>query len=210
MESVNDPDWFVRFLDRTSTRPGEHHPAVALLELDPDQRCLDVGCGIGEDARSITEMCGARVVGVDVNMRMVRESRSRSAGRDGLGIVGGSSTRPSKNGTYGPPPSAPAATKFSARAARALASARLRPLQRDGIGDRFALPARLGLGQHERLSGPTTAAPATGGQAAERGADLVELRAELLVERQQLGVLALQRLVGGDELVIMLPVLNPR
>lgn len=62
MEPANDPDWFVRFLDRTSTRPGEHHPAVALLELDPDQRCLDVGCGVGEDARSIAEVYGARVV----------------------------------------------------------------------------------------------------------------------------------------------------
>lgn len=84
MESGNDPDWFVRFLDRTSTRPGEHHPAVALLELDPDQRCLDIGCGVGEDARSIAELCGARVVGLDVNTRMVRESQSRSAGREGL------------------------------------------------------------------------------------------------------------------------------
>jgi SAM-dependent methyltransferase len=84
MESADDPDWFVRFLDHTSTRPGEHHPAVALLELDPDQRCLDVGCGVGEDARSIAELCGARVVGVDVNARMARESRSRSARHDGL------------------------------------------------------------------------------------------------------------------------------
>src|SRR5262249_24179522 len=81
MESANDSDWFVRFLDRTSTRPGEHHPAVALLELDPNQRCLDVGCGLGEDARAITEAYGAGGGGVDVNTRMVRESRSRSAGR---------------------------------------------------------------------------------------------------------------------------------
>lgn len=84
MESANDPDWFVRFLDRTSTRQGDHHPAVALLQLDPDQRCLDVGCGVGEDARSIADVFGARVVGVDINARMVRESQSRSAGRDGL------------------------------------------------------------------------------------------------------------------------------
>jgi ubiquinone/menaquinone biosynthesis C-methylase UbiE len=87
MESANDPDWFVRFLDRTSTRPGERHPAVALLELDPGQRCLDVGCGIGEDARAIAELGGARVVGVDVNTRMVRESRSRSAGLEGLSFL---------------------------------------------------------------------------------------------------------------------------
>ena len=29
MESANDPAWFVRFLDRTSPGPGEHHPAVS-------------------------------------------------------------------------------------------------------------------------------------------------------------------------------------
>jgi ubiquinone/menaquinone biosynthesis C-methylase UbiE len=87
MESANDPDWFVHFPDRTSTRPGEHHRAVALLELDPGQRCLDIGCGVGDDARSIAELCNARVVGVDVNTRMVRESRSRSAGRDGLAFL---------------------------------------------------------------------------------------------------------------------------
>jgi SAM-dependent methyltransferase len=101
MESANDLDWFVHFLDRTLTRPGEHHPAVALLELDPGQRCLDVGCGVGEDARSIAELCSTRVVGVDVNTRTVRESRSRSAGRDGLEASCRSparrSTRPGSN-----------------------------------------------------------------------------------------------------------------
>ena len=87
VESADDPGWFVRFLDRTSTRPGEHHPAVALLQLDPGQRCLDVGCGLGEDARSIAELSGARVVGVDAHPRMVRESRSRSAGHHGLAFL---------------------------------------------------------------------------------------------------------------------------
>jgi hypothetical protein len=45
-------DEYVRFLDRTSTRPGERHPALELLELGPGQRCLDLGCGVGEDARA--------------------------------------------------------------------------------------------------------------------------------------------------------------
>src|SRR5437016_13037780 len=66
MEATNDPDWFVRFLDSTSTGPGEHHPAVAQLELGPDPRCLDVGCGVGEDARAIAELSGSHVVGIDV------------------------------------------------------------------------------------------------------------------------------------------------
>jgi ubiquinone/menaquinone biosynthesis C-methylase UbiE len=82
IESAADPDWFVRFLDRTSTRPGEHHRALPLLALGPGQRCLDAGCGVGEDARAISELSGAQVVGVDVSSRMVSEARSRSAERD--------------------------------------------------------------------------------------------------------------------------------
>jgi len=40
-------DEYVRFLDRTSTRPGERHGALELLELGRGQRCLDLGCGSG-------------------------------------------------------------------------------------------------------------------------------------------------------------------
>lgn len=53
IESTSDPDSFLRFLDRTSTQPGERHPGLALLELEEDQTCLDIGCGLGEDARAI-------------------------------------------------------------------------------------------------------------------------------------------------------------
>jgi SAM-dependent methyltransferase len=76
-------DDYVRFLDRTSTRPGERHHALTLLELGPGQRCLDVGCGVGEDARAVCEMSGAEVVGIDLRPRMAAEARSRSAGRAG-------------------------------------------------------------------------------------------------------------------------------
>lgn len=73
---------YVRFLDRTSTRPGERHHAVPLLELGPGRRCLDVGCGVGEDARAMAETYGARVVGVDLRRAMVNEARSRSPGHE--------------------------------------------------------------------------------------------------------------------------------
>jgi SAM-dependent methyltransferase len=76
-------DDYVRFLDRTSTQPGERHHAVELLELRLEQRCLDLGCGVGEDARAMSAS-GARIVGIDLSPRMVSEARSRSAGRPGL------------------------------------------------------------------------------------------------------------------------------
>jgi len=87
IESVPDPEWFVRFLDRTSTAPGERHPALALLGLRPAERCLDAGCGVGEDARAIADVSGARVVGIDRSARMVAEATARSAGRAGLAFV---------------------------------------------------------------------------------------------------------------------------
>ncbi|MBV9579053.1 MAG: class I SAM-dependent methyltransferase, partial [Chloroflexi bacterium] len=55
------------------------HPASEFLELRPGQRCLDVGCGIGEDARAIAEAFGAQVIGIDNNPRMIEVAQSRSA-----------------------------------------------------------------------------------------------------------------------------------
>lgn len=81
--ALRSGDDYVRFLDRTSTRPGERHHALGLLELGPGQRCLDVGCGTGEDARAICEMSGAEVVGIDVQPRMAAEAKTRSADRPG-------------------------------------------------------------------------------------------------------------------------------
>jgi SAM-dependent methyltransferase len=78
------PDDYIRFLDRTSTRPGKSHGALGLLELGPEQRCLDLGCGVGEDARAMSGASGAHVVGIDLSPRMVNEARSRSAGRPGV------------------------------------------------------------------------------------------------------------------------------
>ena len=68
----------MRFLERTSTRPGQRHPGLPLLRLEPGQRCLDVGCGLGEDARSIAEATGAAVLGIDLSLHLAKEAHSRS------------------------------------------------------------------------------------------------------------------------------------
>jgi ubiquinone/menaquinone biosynthesis C-methylase UbiE len=78
---------YVRFLDRTSTRPGERHHALPLLELGAGRRCLDVGCGVGEDARVMAETYGARVVGIDLRPAMVAAARSRSAGHEDVAFL---------------------------------------------------------------------------------------------------------------------------
>jgi SAM-dependent methyltransferase len=85
--TLRSGDDYVRFLDRTSTRPGKRHHALGLLGLGPGERCLDVGCGLGEDARAIREMSGAEVVGIDLRPRMAAEARSRSAGLPGSAFV---------------------------------------------------------------------------------------------------------------------------
>ena len=72
-------DAYVRFREATSTQAGQRHPASELLELRPGQCCLDLGCGIGEDARAIAEAFDAQLTGIDNNPRMIEVARSRSA-----------------------------------------------------------------------------------------------------------------------------------
>ena len=52
------------------------------LQLEPGQHVLDVGCGIGDDARSMAERVGptGKVVGLDHADAMINESRVRSEG----------------------------------------------------------------------------------------------------------------------------------
>jgi ubiquinone/menaquinone biosynthesis C-methylase UbiE len=92
-ESTLDPDWFIRFVSRMSDRPGKRHPARALLDLGLGERCLDLGCGIGDDARHMAEMVGAQVVGVDLHPRMLSQARSRSAGSEGLAFLAAETDR---------------------------------------------------------------------------------------------------------------------
>ena len=75
-----ESDAYVRFLEATSTQSGQRHPASELLDLRPGHRWLDVGCGIGEDARGTANAFDVHVVGIDQNPQMIEVARSRSAG----------------------------------------------------------------------------------------------------------------------------------
>jgi arsenite methyltransferase len=55
-------------------------PALALMDLQPDENVLDVGCGSGWLARLVAQrVTSGRVVGMDISDEMVRQARKASA-----------------------------------------------------------------------------------------------------------------------------------
>jgi ubiquinone/menaquinone biosynthesis C-methylase UbiE len=85
VDRTNDPDYFIRFLDEAradeSFQAYKQH-SFALLDLQPGQRVLDVGCGTGEDARAMAQRVapGGHVVAVDGSEAMIATARTRSEG----------------------------------------------------------------------------------------------------------------------------------
>ncbi len=53
---------------------------VALCHLQPGQRLLDVGCGVGITARYFAEVLGLNVIGVDLRPAMIERARARCGG----------------------------------------------------------------------------------------------------------------------------------
>jgi ubiquinone/menaquinone biosynthesis C-methylase UbiE len=90
VDRTNDPDYFVRFLDETSAEESfqayKQH-SFTLLDLQPGQHVLDVGCGTGEDARTMAQCVapGGRVVAVDGSQHMIAAARRR-AGNSSLPV----------------------------------------------------------------------------------------------------------------------------
>ena len=66
---------------------GGTHPKHRLIRyhdffvdrIEPDDRVLDIGCGIGAVAHSIATRSGASVVGIDVSKERVAQARSENA-----------------------------------------------------------------------------------------------------------------------------------
>ncbi|MGH7223011.1 MAG: methyltransferase domain-containing protein [Gemmataceae bacterium] len=83
VDQTNDPDYFIRFLDEASADESfqayKQH-SFALLELEPGQYVLDVGCGTGEDARAMARRVapGGRVVAVDGSQSMIATAQRRA------------------------------------------------------------------------------------------------------------------------------------
>ncbi len=85
VDRTNDPDYFIRFLDEASADESfqayKQH-SFALLDLQPGQQVLDVGCGTGEDARAMEQRVepNGRVMAVDGSQAMIATARQRAAG----------------------------------------------------------------------------------------------------------------------------------
>jgi ubiquinone/menaquinone biosynthesis C-methylase UbiE len=72
---------YVNYLEETGRRLRELSRArYALLNLSPGDRVLDVGCGLGEDARELAALVAPRgkVIAVDASEAMIAQARRRS------------------------------------------------------------------------------------------------------------------------------------
>lgn len=87
VDRTNDPDYFIRFLDEASAdesfRAYKQH-SFALLDLQPGQRVLEVGCGTGADAQVMAQRVapGGRVIAVDGSRNMIAVAQQRAEGCD--------------------------------------------------------------------------------------------------------------------------------
>src|SRR5579875_1960914 len=85
VDRTNDPDYFIRFLDEASADESfqayKQH-SFKLLELQPGQHILEIGCGTGEDAQAMAQRVvpGGRVVAVDSSRHMIAVARQRAEG----------------------------------------------------------------------------------------------------------------------------------
>ena len=85
VDHTSDPAAYARRLDDTGAhefwRMVKRH-ALTLLKVREGAHLLDVGCGTGDEARSLARLVGTtgRVVGVDAGVTMITEARARSAG----------------------------------------------------------------------------------------------------------------------------------
>jgi ubiquinone/menaquinone biosynthesis C-methylase UbiE len=85
VDQAANPTAFLQYLDAANlvaSIQAMKRQTFALLEVKEGAQLLDVGCGLGDDARTLAQMVGAggRVVGVDQSEAMVAEAKRRAAG----------------------------------------------------------------------------------------------------------------------------------
>jgi ubiquinone/menaquinone biosynthesis C-methylase UbiE len=86
VDQASDPAAFVYFLETVSAMEAiqalKRH-TFALLDVQPGQHLLDIGCGLGDEARALAQLVGntGRVVGIDNSETMIAEARKRATGK---------------------------------------------------------------------------------------------------------------------------------
>ncbi len=84
IDQTPDPQVFIRQLDAMNTdtwRQDHKQRTLAFLNIEEGDHILDIGCGIGDDARLLAQQVGqaGKVVGIDPSATMITEARARSA-----------------------------------------------------------------------------------------------------------------------------------
>ncbi|HEX6508074.1 MAG TPA: methyltransferase domain-containing protein [Chloroflexota bacterium] len=87
VDEARDPGMLVRYLDMMSAAEDLKQikrQTYALLELQPGHRVLDVGCGTGEDVRTMARIVGptGHVVGLDSSSTVIEVAAARTASED--------------------------------------------------------------------------------------------------------------------------------
>lgn len=85
VDQSNHPHLFVRYLEQVQDNDEMQmlkRQSSALLEAAEGKHLLDVGCGIGDDVRTLAGIVGAsgKAVGIDNSQTMLDEARKRSEG----------------------------------------------------------------------------------------------------------------------------------
>jgi ubiquinone/menaquinone biosynthesis C-methylase UbiE len=83
VDQAPDPAYFIRFLDEAAAEPSFQaykQRSFALLDVRAGRRILEVGCGVGDDARAMAACVrpGGEVVAVDGSRAMIAEARLRA------------------------------------------------------------------------------------------------------------------------------------
>src|SRR5579875_1873108 len=83
LDAADEASEYVKYLEGAGARLRLLSRArYSLLNLRPGDQVLDVGCGLGDDARELAAMVapGGRVIAIDASAAMVAQARRRSAG----------------------------------------------------------------------------------------------------------------------------------
>ena len=83
LDATGEKSEYVAYLEETGARLRELSRArYGLLNLSPGDQVLDVGCGLGDDARELAALVApqGKVIAIDSSAEMIAQARRRSQG----------------------------------------------------------------------------------------------------------------------------------